>query len=74
MARARGSCGRPRLRAVARVASEADDDVLAAATSLEGQLAHTYFMPFALVATSAVARMSWVSRESLRRRVSPRLA
>ena len=46
-----------RLRAVARVASEADDDVLAAATSLEGQLAHTYFMPFALVATSAVARI-----------------
>ena len=46
-----------RLRAVARVASEAYDDVLAAATSLEGQLAHTYFMPFALVATSAVARI-----------------
>jgi len=46
-----------RLRAVARIASEADDDMLAAATSLEGQLAHTYFMPFALVATAAVARI-----------------
>ena len=46
-----------RLRAVARIASEADNDMLAAATSLEGQLAHTYFMPFALVATAAVARI-----------------
>jgi hypothetical protein len=46
-----------RLRETARVAAEADDDMLAAAEALVGQLAHTFFMPFALVALAAVARL-----------------
>ena len=46
-----------RLRAVARVAAEADDAMLAAAEALVGQLAHTFFMPFALVALAAIARL-----------------
>ena len=46
-----------RLRATARVATEADDALLAAALALSGQLAHTYFMPFALIATASVARL-----------------
>ena len=45
-----------RLRATADVAAEADDDLLAAAAALAGQLARQYFMPFALVALAAVAR------------------
>ena len=46
-----------RLRETARVAAEADDDMLAAAEALVGQLAHTFFMPFALVALAALARL-----------------
>ena len=46
-----------RLREAARVAAEADDDMLAAAEALIGQLAHTFFMPFALVALAALARL-----------------
>ena len=46
-----------RLREAARVAAEADDDMLAAAEALVGQLAHTFFMPFALVALAALARL-----------------
>jgi hypothetical protein len=46
-----------RLRAAARVAADADDAMLAAAAALTAQLAHTYFMPFALTATAAVARL-----------------
>jgi len=45
-----------RLRATADVAAEADDDLLAAAAALAGQLARQYFMPFALIALAAVAR------------------
>jgi len=46
-----------RLCAAGRVAAEADDALIAAALALSGQLAHTYFMPFALVATACVARL-----------------
>jgi hypothetical protein len=46
-----------RLQAVARVATEADDAIIAAGESLVGQLAHTFFMPFALVALAALARL-----------------
>ena len=46
-----------RLRAAAEVAAEADEALLAAAVALSGQLAHTYFMPFALIATASVARL-----------------
>lgn len=46
-----------RLRAAAKVAAEADEAMLAAAVALNGQLAHTYFMPFALIATASVARL-----------------
>ena len=46
-----------RLLAAARVAAETDEALLAAATSLSGQLAHTFFMPFALVAVASIARL-----------------
>ena len=46
-----------RLREAARVAAKADDDMLSAAEALVGQLAHTFFMPFALVALAALARL-----------------
>ena len=51
--------GRPsrRLLAAARVAAETDEALLAAATSLSGQLAHTFSMPFALVAVASIARL-----------------
>lgn len=46
-----------RLRHVAEVASQADENMLDAAEALVGQLAHTFFMPFALVALAAIARL-----------------